>query len=190
MATLRLRSARDLKRLVGTAKRTGARSRTPAKSVRTAKPRKSAKPLIFGEKPVERRIISGGVVELILPIRLTNGNEGRKKHWGKTAAFRKLCEQWCRVWFPRQKPFEHAVRVVVTRILAKRERLCDESSLGRGNWKEIEDSLVAVGWFHKDDPTWIAKVDWAQDTSQRLDYPRISVRISPAAPVPEKGGEA
>ena len=98
----------------------------------------------------------------ILQLKLTNGNDGRGNAFWKSATFRKSCEQYLRAFHKQRKPFEMPVVVHVTRLFSGRERLWDSSSIGRGNWKEIEDALVAVGWFHDDSPKWIRRTVFDQ----------------------------
>lgn len=57
--------------------------------------------------------------------------------------------------------------VTVIRVLGERQRLWDSSSGLRGNYKEIEDSLVAAGWFHDDGPEWIEETRFRQDAGHR-----------------------
>ncbi len=175
MARLRLKSIQALQRL---AKQSMAVSRT-------RKAKTPAKPLIV-DKPAEWRELSDGSIELVMPVRLTNANNGQTKHYRPTAKFRKDCGAWCKVWFPGKRPFDHPVRLVVTRILAKGQQLWDEDSIGRGNAKQLIDSMVACGIFHDDQRKWITNVDYRQDANQRLDYPRVSVRIIKEVPA-EKG---
>jgi hypothetical protein len=94
--------------------------------------------------------------------KLTNGNDGRGNAFWKSAKFRKTCEQYLRANQMARKPFECPVVVHVTRMFSGRERPWDSSSIGRGNWKEIEDALVAVGWFHDDGPKWILRTVFNQ----------------------------
>lgn len=168
MAILRLKSKAALLRLAAVAKKV-------ARKKKAALPR----PLIFNQ-PATVGTHPDGTIEVILPIRLTNSNEGRTKHYGPTKRFRDDCGVMCKVWFRDRKPFDFPVKVLVVRLLAKGEHKMDQSSLSRGNWKEIEDSLVAAGWFHDDGPKWITDVHFDQDATQRLDYSRISVRIRKA----------
>ena len=91
----------------------------------------------------------------MLELKLTNGNDGRGKSFWGSANFRKSAEQYLRAFHKQRKPFKVPVVVHVTRLFSGRERLWDSSSIGRGNWKEIEDALVAVGWFHDDCHKWI-----------------------------------
>jgi hypothetical protein len=98
----------------------------------------------------------------ILQLKLTNGNDGRGNAFWKSAKFRKSCEQYLRAFHKQRKPFEVPVVVHVTRMFSGRERLWDSSSIGRGHWKEIEDALVAVGWFHDDSPKWIQRTVFDQ----------------------------
>lgn len=98
----------------------------------------------------------------MLELKLTNGNDGRGKSFWGSANFRKSAEQYLRAFHKQRKPFEVPVVVYVTRLFSGRERLWDSSSIGRGNWKEIEDALVAVGWFHDDCHKWIKRTVFDQ----------------------------
>jgi hypothetical protein len=98
----------------------------------------------------------------LLEFKLTNGNDGRGNAFWKSAKFRKDCEQYLRMNALDREPFEVPVVVHVTRMFSGRERLWDSSSIGRGNWKEIEDALVAVGWFHDDCHKWIRRTVFDQ----------------------------
>lgn len=112
-----------------------------------------------------------------LPIELTNGNDGRGSKWFSSAKNRKEYEAamrsrgFCRV------PFSGPVRVHVTRILGKGQKLWDSSSIGRGNWKEIEDALVAVGWFVDDGPKYITETRFFQDDTRREIGPVVEVEV-------------
>jgi len=111
------------------------------------------------------RIEGAGMTLLLrqmLELKLTNGNDGRGNAFWKSAKCRKTCEQYLRANRLVRKPFEVPVVVHVTRMFSGRERPWDSSSIGRGNWKEIEDALVAVGWFHDDGPKWIHRTVFDQ----------------------------
>lgn len=113
----------------------------------------------------------------ILPFDLTNGNEGRSKSWYKPAAVRKKFERNLILYGFRRKPFEKKVIVKVTRILGKGQRLWDSSSVLRGSYKELEDALVAVGWFHDDSPKFIENTFSYQDDSRRSEGPAIEIEV-------------
>jgi hypothetical protein len=102
------------------------------------------------------------ILKQILPIELTNGNAGRGYDWQTSARFRKLAEKIIRAHGWTRKPFEVPVTVRVTRLFRKGQRPWDSSSIGRGNWKEIEDALVACGWFHDDCHRWIRRTEFEQ----------------------------
>lgn len=113
-----------------------------------------------------------------LPFELTNGNEGRTKHWYKSDKFRNYCEAKLRQQgLAKAQPFDCPVAVEVLRLLGPGQRLWDYSSGLRGNWKEIEDALVAVGWFTDDGPKHIKRVWFDQDASRREDGPSIVVSV-------------
>lgn len=116
-------------------------------------------------------------IDMILPIELTNGNDGRGSKWFKSSNVRKLFESQFRRLGVERQPFDFPVRVSVTRILGKNQRLWDSSSIGRGNWKEIEDALVAIGWFYDDGPKWISETRFYQDASQRDNGPAVRITI-------------
>ena len=110
-------------------------------------------------------------------IELTNGNDGRSKTWFKPAKERIRIERYLSLCGFSRSPFDIPVRVVVTRILGPRQSLWDSSSGLRGNYKEIEDALVAVGWFHDDNPQWITETVFRQDASDRKNGPAILIEV-------------
>lgn len=118
--------------------------------------------------------------EVTLPIDLTNGNEGRTKHYGKSAAARKQFERIVRSLGHVRTPLDQPVRVTVTRVLGKNQRMFDPSSLGRGNYKELEDALTACGWWHDDSSKWISSVVFRQDAGRRGVGPAVVVRVEVA----------
>ena len=116
---------------------------------------------------------------IILPIKLTNSNSGRGHHWGASAAFRDKVEKKLRTLGLARSPFAMPVSITVTRILGKGERLWDSSSILRGNWKEIEDALVAIGWFVDDSPKHIVWTNGRQDDTRREKGPAVELEILP-----------
>jgi len=112
-----------------------------------------------------------------LPIELTNGNDGRTQKWFNSAKRRREYEQLLIFTGHNRKPFPVPVGLVVVRILGKGQRLWDADSGLRGSWKEIQDALVAVGWFVDDGPRWITDVAFRQDDSQRANGPAIRVEV-------------
>ena len=102
-----------------------------------------------------------------LPIELTNGNDGRQKTWYLPASRRKKYESILLTMRLRRDPFPVPVVVTVVRILGKGQKFWDSSSGLRGNYKEIEDALVAVGWFREDSFEWIKETRFRQDGTRR-----------------------
>lgn len=102
------------------------------------------------------------LLQIVLPFELTNGNDGRGSRWFSSAKVRKKIEKDLRLMGLVRKPFE--VRVVnhVTRLYGKGQREWDSSSIGRGNWKEIEDAMVVCGWFHDDSTKYIKETRFFQ----------------------------
>ena len=121
-------------------------------------------------------------VTIQLPIELTNGNDGRGSRWFRSSAVRKKIEALIRSMGLVAQPFSHAVEVRVTRVLGKGQRLWDTSSIGRGNWKEIEDAMVACGWFHDDSPKYIAETRFFQRVDRdRGPFTEVEIRDVVAA---------
>jgi hypothetical protein len=108
-------------------------------------------------------------------IELTNGNDGRGSKWFRTAAVR---QRIARTLFDeRRTPFDHPVKIRITRILGANQKLWDADSVGRGNAKELIDSLVELGWFHDDGPRWITHCDYRQDAKSRASGPAVMVEV-------------
>lgn len=150
----------------------------PAKSKAASRPRPvfgSDRPIVLGPGPAS-------LLRIRLPIRLTNNNHGRGGSYHASDTFRKQCELQLQAWDLQSLPglvlpFAERVDVHVIRVLGHRERLWDSSSGLRGNWKEIEDSLVAIGWFHDDKPQWIRHTTFDQVADDRGRGPAIVVEV-------------
>lgn len=114
---------------------------------------------------------------IIFPIELTNGNDGRGHRFWSSAKCRKDLEQKLRLSGLTRSPFNFPVKITVTRILGKGQRLWDSSSIGRGNWKELEDALVSCGWFTDDSPRFVTMTDFRQDDCRRNQGPAVELHI-------------
>jgi len=124
-------------------------------------------------------------VTLTLPIELTNGNEGRSKHWSGAAKRRRQYEAIIRLMHARNhlrdpEPVRTPVKITITRVLGRGQRLYDADSLGRGNAKEIIDALVAAGFLPDDGPKHVVSCEYRQDASQRQHGPATIVTIEAA----------
>ena len=117
----------------------------------------------------------GSILRRVLPIELTNGNDGRGSKWFNSAKRRQTIAQT--LHSERRTPFEHPVAIRITRILGPGQRLWDADSVGRGNAKELIDSLVELGWFYDDGPKQITHCDYRQDASQRLNGPSVLIEV-------------
>lgn len=122
-------------------------------------------------------LITKPLVDAILPFVMTNGNDGRGSRWFKSSKVRDNAQNVLLSAGLSRKPFAHVVTVHVTRILGPGERLWDSSSIGRGNWKEIEDALVACGWFVDDGPKWIRETRFFQEAGMRHVGPKIRLQV-------------
>ena len=108
-----------------------------------------------------RRLLS-----VVLPIKLTNNNGGRGGSFWKSAKDRRDFEALLRKLGHVYSPLDHPVELRVTRLMGKRERPWDHSSGFRGNWKEIEDAIIACQWLHDDGAEWITGVTFAQEKNE------------------------
>lgn len=115
-------------------------------------------------------------MKLILPVKPTNGNDGRGNKWFSSARVRKdIARDLAHL---KRTPFAHQVHVTLTRVLGRREKYWDPSSVLRGNSKELLDALVELGWFHDDSIKWIAQpVIGLQDNARRKVGPVWEIEI-------------
>lgn len=122
----------------------------------------------------------------LLPIELTNGNDGRGSKWFSSAKVRKQIEAALRATdHTRKQPHKPGVTLTITRILGPGQRLWDSDSIGRGNAKELVDALVACGWFVDDGPKWIVETRYRQQvdrdvgpaTAITVSTPRVDVAV-------------
>jgi hypothetical protein len=115
------------------------------------------------------------ILSRMLPIELTNGNDGRGSKWFRSSARRKIIART--LANERRTPFAFPVAIQIIRVLGAGQRLWDADSVGRGNAKELVDSLVELGWFYDDGPKWITHCDYRQDASQRKIGPVTVVNV-------------
>lgn len=142
---LRLKSVRGMgqidKATARTAKRKGGRLKKP----------------LLGMGAGEWFSVEGCLFAARLPMRLTNGNTGRTTSWHLSARNRCAAEAALKAWGLVRSPVVGKVSILLRRVLAKGEKEWDAGSWHRGNWKEIQDALVACGWFEDDGPRFIAE---------------------------------
>ncbi len=112
-----------------------------------------------------------------MAIELTNGNDGRGSKWFSSAKVRDQIEGVLRITGHIRQPFAVPVVVRVTRVLGVRQQLWDYSSGLRGNWKEIEDALVVLGWFEDDGPKFITEVQFRQLVPKKRGSPSVIVEV-------------
>lgn len=111
-----------------------------------------------------------------LPVELVNRNDGRGHHWARTNQEKKRLVGILReYWKPQPYPFP--VTVTVIRILGRGQKLWDYDSGLRGNYKELQDTLVNLGWFHDDSAKWIKGCPFEQDDTQRQNGPATRLEI-------------
>lgn len=117
------------------------------------------------------------ISSIVLPIKLTNANDGRGGSFWESAKRRKDYESIIAACGVRHTPFYSVVTIRITRILGPRERLWDADSVLRGSAKELIDAMVACGWFVDDGPKWIKTCDGRQDKSQRENGPSVLLEV-------------
>lgn len=116
-------------------------------------------------------------ITLTLPIELTNGNEGRKKHWAPAAERRREYERIISLKYPRPTPAPTPCRITITRVLGPKQSKFDADSLGRGNAKELIDAIVATGFLPDDGPRHVHEVTYRQDATRRSSGPSTEITI-------------
>lgn len=150
------------------------------KPVKRRKPRrqKPSFPIVKTKHPPGTLLYSG-----ILPLELTNDNDGRQKSYGVATARRQRYERYLRNLGYSRQPFGQKVDVVVTRILGPGQCKIDPSSILRGNYKEIEDSLVWLGFWHDDSAKYINRIIGEQDADNRELGPAIRLDVYSAGAI-------
>lgn len=158
-------------------KRRRIRNRKPIKRRKQRRPKPSF-PVVKTNYPPGTLIHSE-----IIPIELTNDNDGRQKAFGVARSRRQRYERYLRNLGYSRQPFGQKVDVVVTRILGPGQVRWDPSSILRGNHKEIEDSLVWLGWWHDDDAKYIGRILGDQDATNRELGPAIRIDVYAAGAI-------
>ncbi|MCP4165665.1 MAG: hypothetical protein GY759_07200 [Chloroflexi bacterium] len=113
------------------------------------------------------------VLDITLPVDLKTQNTGRGNRWFNSAKIRKQYEDSLADY--RREPLEYPVRLEYTRILGAKQRAWDADNVALAN-KQLQDSLVALGWFHDDSPKWIPVISYRNDSTQRIHGPALRVR--------------
>lgn len=111
----------------------------------------------------------------VLPVEIKNKNNGQGHHWGKSASDKKRFQRELKAF--TREPLTFRVDVVVTRIIGKGQRLYDPDSIGRGNAKQIIDTLTELGWWVDDSAKYLRHVDYRQDDSKRAEGPCTLIEI-------------
>ena len=114
---------------------------------------------------------------VLLPIDLPRANDllRRSGHW-KRSKFKEACG-WeltaKRLRF--DEPPEMPVRLTLTRILGKGQRLYDADNLVAST-KGLIDAMKEANWFKDDSPAYL-KLRWKQDTTRRELGPAVLVEV-------------
>lgn len=110
---------------------------------------------MFGREPI---------IEIDLPVRLTNQNTGKAHRWLKSRIREQFSEE-LRLEYSR-KPFAHPVCLLITRRLGQGERIWDTDAVAIAS-KQLLDTLVELDWFRDDSFEWIKAICYTQDKDQR-----------------------
>lgn len=86
---------------------------------------------------INKSVIFDENFEIVLPVKLLNGNTGRTVHWSSSAKRRKQYEFLLRSLGLVKNPPDYRQRIVVIRLLGKGERFYDTDSVGRSSAKEL-----------------------------------------------------
>ena len=131
------------------------------------------------------RLLGPHLFTLNLKTRLTNNNNGQSRQWYKSAKERKdmdgvVAKSMVTTFDEDGKmfyaPFSDTlagtqltdlVVIVITRVLAPRQKLMDTCSLGRGNSKALIDAIVGTGLLKDDSPRYLALTIFQQDETRR-----------------------
>lgn len=122
------------------------------------------------------------LLSIRIPVKLVNVNRGYGSNWFAPAQKRKQYERLLRRHgFTRLRPFRWPVSLVVTRILGSGERAWDYANIPYSSYKQLQDALVACGYFHDDSTDWIRDVQFRQDDSQRELGPAVQIDVHTAS---------
>ena len=115
------------------------------------------------------------ILSVVLPVEMNNRNDGQGHSQWRTVKDKK--QIGLALNNLKRKPFEHRVDIVLTRILGKRQQMVDPDSIGRGNAKQIVDTLTELGWWHDDSSKYIRNCDYRQDATQRENGPAVLIEV-------------
>lgn len=111
----------------------------------------------------------------ILPVKMTNSNDGQGRGWYSSSNERKRIRDRL-IEFRKKTPYGRC-DVVLTRILGKKERLWDSGNILRGNAKQLIDTLVELGWWEDDGPRYIRHLDGRQDPNRRSEGSCVEIKV-------------
>jgi len=123
---------------------------------------------------------------IFLPVEISNKNNGQGRSWHQSANDRKKFETLLKSLGMVRTPYLFPVHVHVVRVLGKRQKYWDSSSVLRGNYKQLEDAMVACGWFTDDSMKFIKTTSSDQDGTRREMGPAVELIITEAGSF-EKG---
>lgn len=113
----------------------------------------------------------------LLPIELSNANTGQtRSHHAAHRTRQRIHHHLTTLGYARE-PFAVPTGVIVTRVLGPGDRLWDASSVLRGSWKQLEDSLVELGWWVDDGPRYIRWVVGTQRADMRDQGPATMIQV-------------
>ena len=117
--------------------------------------------------------MSDPVFSILLPVDLKTQNNGQGRSWHSSAGQRRKFERLL-CGEHRREPLEYPVDVTYTRVCGPKQRARDCDNIAP-SCKQLQDALVALGWWHDDTPTWIRSVTYKNDDTRREDGPAVLV---------------
>lgn len=130
------------------------------------------------------------LLDITLPFDLKNGNDGQGRGWKRSASVRNRFNKSSEI--PVRTPFDVPTFVVATRILGPRQQMMDFDNVNRGDWKQLQDTLVEKGWWYDDTHKHITGIVFPQDDSDRSAGPAVRIQVwqSGNGPVPTENRRA
>lgn len=120
------------------------------------------------------------ILTVAVDIDLLSENKTLREHWSKRKKRKRDYGWLLSQQFNKTKPFDHPVKITVTRILGKGQRPFDADNFIGGSWKQVQDAMVDIGWLHDDTTKYVKSVVPVQDASNRQLGPSLIIDIERA----------
>lgn len=115
--------------------------------------------------------------DFTLPMAVRSGNRGRGYHWSHAVRLKRVCALHLHAaGFRRLNPPDFRQVVTFVRVLGPRERLWDEANLALSSFKQLQDAMTDLGFWHDDSPRWLS-TRFEQDATARAAGPAVRVIV-------------